>query len=258
MGTASGDAGEGSKMTVLAGSVSKKTIRVHSAPLKKQPERFPWPRTAEDDPLIQLGIDVIAKKQDIIKLVSKFRKVKDYPMEDLMQEVFTAIIHKNRTRSAHDPRKSSLGHYVFMISDHVCINIVNKKKRYDRESESFDAPGWSDDQRSLLDVFEDESQNQTTEDEFRDGMRDVAESFRAAGLFEEARYITAARTGASNDILRQILSFGNKKVSNKDLRDLRARVESALRNGIESKPLFISINPPEFNRMKPDYGSAFF
>src|ERR1700735_1356112 len=92
--------------------------------------RFPWPRKSDPStgPIVELGVDVVAKKKDIIRIVYKFFKVEGVSMEELLQEVFCAIINKNTTRSAHDPRKSSFGHYVFLVANHTCIGLVHRKK----------------------------------------------------------------------------------------------------------------------------------
>lgn len=94
-------------------------------------QRLPWPRMAEDGDT-PLGVDVVLLKKDITKIVHKFFRVTGLPMEDLMQEVFLAIVRKNQTRSAHDPRKSSLGHYVYLVANNVCRNIVGSRRTLSR------------------------------------------------------------------------------------------------------------------------------
>jgi len=211
------------------------TVDANSEPLKKKPDRLPWPRKSEDD-LAELGIDVIAKEMDIRKIIGKWFFVKDYPMEDLMQEVFVTIIHKNTTRSAHDPRKSSFGHYVWMIGNHVCINIVNKKKRYDKESDSIDTPRWSDDSRTLLDTYEDSDAVMPDEDITSD-ITGVQKMLWKSGKLEAARYISAVKTGAPSYVIKEALSF-RKSVTNKDIRYIRSEIESIFRTTKDIIPIF--------------------
>ena len=192
---------------------------------KRKTERFPWPRTASDNEKIPLGIDIIAKKHEIEKLVHKFFHVDGYSMEDLLQEVYTAIIHKNTTRSAHDPRKSSFGHYVYMVANNVCRNIVSKKKRYDKERDSIFEP-FLDDGLSLEESYEpvnlsyQESEN----------VLELESMLRKHHKYDLARYIRASRLGSSPDVIRAALSYGNKKISHKVMRDLRSQVVSFATN----------------------------
>ena len=188
--------------------------------LKKAPQKFPWPRTAKDNPEVQLGIDIIKKRPDIIKLVHKFFHVDGISMEELLQEVYAAIIHKNYTKSAHDPRKSSFGHYVYMVANNVCINLVHKKKRYDRESESiYESSG--DEERPLIETAEaDESDNHKTSET----VEALEELLRKSHKFHLARFVRATRTGASAEVIKAALTYGGKPVTNKHIRDIRHEI----------------------------------
>lgn len=205
-----------------------KTIRVPGKPLKRIPERLPWPRLSEEEPKVPLGIDVVAKKLDITKIVHKFFRVDGYSMEELLQEVFVAIIHKNCTRSAHNPNKSSFGHYVYMVANNVSINLVHKKRRYDREKDSIDAPVSADDARSILDTVEDVSARPEI-DAFTEKLEDFEHALRMKGEWDLARYIRAVRSGASPDVVRESLSFGERKVTTKTIRDFKQRIPAAVR-----------------------------
>ena len=209
-----------------------KVIQVPGKPFKQPPVRLPWPRNSPTDVdkhgvPIPLGVDVQAKRQDIIKLVHKFFKVKDVPMEELLQEVYVAIVHKNHTPSAHNPVKSSFGHYVYMVANNVCINLVHKAKRYDKERESLDAPHGHDDSRTLLDTIE----AAPTEPE-KEPVVEVMEGFesqmRRMGMWEQARYMRAVRSGASPEVVREALTWGARKVSSKTIRDIRNQVREAI------------------------------
>jgi DNA-directed RNA polymerase specialized sigma24 family protein len=200
----------------------KKKKKVKSDPL-------PWPRTASDNDQIQVGVDVIAKRKDIIKLVHKFFHVDGISMEELLQEVYVAILHKNKTRSAHDPRKSSFGHYVYMVANNVCINLVHKKRRYDKERDSiYEAIG--DDEKPVSETAEAEDTSQEYESE---NVEALEEHLRKKGKYELARYVRAVRTGASPETLREALSFGAYDVNLKAMREIRREVQNFVKvNGI--------------------------
>ena len=211
----------------MVGVISGTRIIKVTKPIKKTPpEKLPWPRLSIDEPRVQLGVDVVLKKPDIIKLVYKFFRVDEITMEELIQEVFLAIIHKNRTRSAHDSRKSSFGHYVYMVANNVCINLVHKKKKFDKERESLDVPPnesqlshlETQEFRRLDEEVECESSNRT------DLIEDFEKSLRIKGHRNLARYIRATRTGASPEVIREALSWGNRKYSTKTIRDMREQV----------------------------------
>lgn len=210
-----------------------KVIKVPGRSPKKAPDRLPWPRNSELDEsgkIASLGIDVVAKRKDIEKIVHKFFKVENVPMEELMQEVFVAIIHKNYTRSAHDPRKSSFGHYVYMVANNVCINLVHKKRRYDRESDSIDTPNSYDDSRTILDIFS--ADNEQT-DIVSDHLEQIEQLMRQKGMWDQARYVRAVRSGANPNIIREALSWGNHRVSSKTIRDLRHQIQAAIKDHVE-------------------------
>jgi hypothetical protein len=207
-------------------------IKLSKKPAKIKADPLPWPRNAADDPRIPLGVDV----KDIIKIVHKYHKVNEVPMEELLQEVFLAVVHKNYTKSAHDPRKSSFGHYVFMVSNNVCINLVHRKKRYDKERDSIDAPNGDDDHRTLLDSIDVEVPNE--ENIFEDKMEELESTMRQKGKWDLARYVRAVRSGAAPDIIREALTWGSRKISNKTVRDLRLQIKDfVLQDTYEMQPL---------------------
>ncbi len=197
-----------------------RALVVDKRPVGKETGRLAWPRLAEDG-RTELGIDVVAKRQDVIKIVHKYFKVQDVHMKELLQEVFLAIIHKNCGRSAHDPRKSSFGHYVYMVANNVCINLVHRKKRFANERDSLDAPIGGGDTRSLMDTTEAPAE---PEDEAVSRMEEAEEDMRRAGMWDEARYVRAVRTGASPDVVREALTFGGRSVTTKIVRDWRSNV----------------------------------
>lgn len=199
-----------------------RTVKLEVSPIKRVSERLPWPRMAEDDSKIELGVDVRAKQVDIVKIVHKFFRVPDVTMEELLQEVFLAIIHKNHTRSAHDSRKSSFGHYVYMVANNVCINLVQRKKRYDKEKESLDAPVHHDDAKTLLDTVETPVEEP---EEVQERIELLEAEARSRGMMDAARYIHATRSGASPEIIREALSWGDRKMTTKSIRDIRSQLK---------------------------------
>ena len=212
------------------------TKRVRSIKVSKKPVRdfkkLPWPRADEDK--TQLGVDVAAKREDIVKIVYKFFKVPEITMDELLQEIFLAIIHKNHTGSAHDPRKSSFGHYVYMVARNVCINLVHRKKRFERERESLDAPHGHDDSRTLLDTIEPAIPEM--DDRFHDMMDELEIHCRKQGMWDLARYVRAARSGAAPDVIREALSWGDRKITTKAVRDIRNRIKNLALNTAFSIP----------------------
>lgn len=190
--------------------------------IKAKPVKYPWPRTAPDNESIQLGVDVVKKRGDIIKLVHKFFSVEGIPMEELLQEVYAAILHKNYTKSAHDPRKSSFGHYVYMVANNVCINLVHKKKRYDKERDSIFEP-INQDERPLVETAEAEPSSNFEESERVIELEAVC---RSRKMYDLARFIRAARSGAAADVIREALSYNGRTVTPKQIREYRHRVTS--------------------------------
>jgi len=205
-----------------------RSVVVEASPVGKETGRLPWPRKA-DDGVTHLGVDVIAKRQDIIKIVHKFFKVAEVPMEELLQEVYLAILHKNHGQSAHDPRKSSFGHYVYMIANNVCINLVHRRRRFENEKESLDAPASPGDSRTLLEATE---APPPAEDHAADLMEEAEQEMRRLGMWDEARYVCAVRSGASPEIVREALAFGGRKITTKLVRDWRSQVKNFLSDSL--------------------------
>ncbi len=203
-------------------STRVRAIVVKSKPVGDETKKLPWPRMAEDG-VTPLGVDVVTKRMDIIKIVHKYFRVPEVPMEELLQEVFLAVLHKNHSASANDPRKSSFGHYVYMVADRCCIALVHRKKRFANERESIDAPIASGDSRTLVDVLE---SSPTQADESSSVMEEIEEEMRRIGMWEEARYVRAVRSGASPEVIREALNFGGRKVTTKTVRDWRHNIRS--------------------------------
>jgi len=89
---------------------------------------LPWPRSAEDG--TALGVDLSSAASEVREVVLKyFRAPAGHDMEDYFQEVCARIAARNHMPSAHDPRKSSLRHYVYMIANATGANLANSGAR---------------------------------------------------------------------------------------------------------------------------------
>lgn len=210
------------------GTRYSRVVNVH---LSKQPvpddtKKLPWPRLS-DDGTTQVGIDVVAKYNDIIKIVYKYFKIPEISMDELLQEVFLTIIHKNHSQSAHNPLKSSFGHYVYMIANNVCINLVHKKERYDKERDSLDAPCKGDDTRILLDTIE-VPEDIPDDLELDEKLDELEIQMRYNGRWDLARFIGAVRSGADLEIVRDALTWGGRKITNKVIRDYKSQIREMI------------------------------
>lgn len=79
------------------------------------------------------GIDIAAKKDDIAKILfSKFGSeiyANGYDPEEVLQEVYTGIIIRNKGTCPFNPVKSSLGHYIYIICSCILNNYHRKQNR---------------------------------------------------------------------------------------------------------------------------------
>lgn len=84
-------------------------------------------------PAQRLGIDVSARYQDIRRITIAHFGRAGIEIEDLVQEVMLAILRRNEMpRSAYDPSKSGLSHYVYLIAHNVACNALEARRRHDR------------------------------------------------------------------------------------------------------------------------------
>ena len=81
----------------------------------------------------ELGIDLSVYHLDVRRLFyagfSKRTRGMGYNPEDVLQEVYKGILVRNNGKCPHDPRKSSLGHYVHMVSSCILSNFNRKHSR---------------------------------------------------------------------------------------------------------------------------------
>lgn len=89
---------------------------------------LPWPRCAEDG--TQLGVDLSQAEGEVREVVRKyFRAPPGYEIDDYCQEVCVRIAARNHMPSAHDPRKSSLRHYIYMVANATGANMANAESK---------------------------------------------------------------------------------------------------------------------------------
>jgi len=91
-------------------------------------EWLPWPRSAEDG--TPLGVDLSEKSPDVRRIMLRhFSAPKGVDFDDYFQEVCVTIARRNHMPSAHDPRKSSFGHYVYMVANTIGADLANVEGR---------------------------------------------------------------------------------------------------------------------------------
>ncbi len=90
---------------------------------------MPWPRCAEDG--TQLGVDLSTAEREVREVVRKhFRAPPGFEIDDYCQEVCVRIAARNHMPSAHDPRKSSLRHYIYMVANATGANMANSARHH--------------------------------------------------------------------------------------------------------------------------------
>ena len=167
----------------------------------------------------QLGINVEEKIEDIKKIVYKYFKVPNVPMEELLQDVYVAILHKNNTKSAHDPSKSSFGHYVYMVASNVSTNLVNKNRRKYGNTLSLDYKDDEDDKTIMESIA-------YSMDEYDESHLDSIESSLINKCeWELARYVRIVRTGANQSMIRNVMSYNGNTVNKTKIKNIRKLIK---------------------------------
>lgn len=81
----------------------------------------------------ELGIDLNVYHKDVRRLfyAGFSRRVvrMGYNPEEVLQEIYKGILIRNNGKCPHDPRKSSLGHYVHMVAGCIISNYNRKHSR---------------------------------------------------------------------------------------------------------------------------------
>jgi len=177
------------------------------------------------EPEISMGINVEQKMEDIKKIVYKYFHVPNIPMDDLVQEVYVAILHKNNGKSAHNPTKSSFGHYVYMVANNVSTNMVNRNRRKFGNTLSLDYV--SSDEKPMIESI-------TYEMNMMDSSHvdSIEKSLMEMGEWELARYVRSVRSGAKQADIRRAMSYNGIVMDKIKIRKIRSRISKMLENGM--------------------------
>jgi hypothetical protein len=77
-----------------------------------------------------LGVDLSERSEEVRRIMRRhFRPPEGVDFEDYFQEVCSIIARRNHMPSAHDPRKSSFGHYVYMVANAAGADMANSESR---------------------------------------------------------------------------------------------------------------------------------
>lgn len=117
---------------------------------RRSAPELPWPREARGG--VMLGIDLEARMvrddprapprpdpwategqtaaEAVRRLVLALRLPDELDREDVVQEVMTAIVKKNRQPSAWDPRRASFSKYVHQVANSTICNMLAKQRRH--------------------------------------------------------------------------------------------------------------------------------
>jgi DNA-directed RNA polymerase specialized sigma24 family protein len=126
--------------------------------MKTPIDLLPWPRFADDD-VTPLGVDLARPRragsppayEELRKLVASSLRTAALPLEldDVVQSVALAIVRRNRTSSAYDPRLSSFGHYIWQVAGNVVGHLMEKRRTHRRERLTDDLPELEDEREPL-------------------------------------------------------------------------------------------------------------
>lgn len=198
----------------------REKIRLGVPTGRPDPASLPWPRSAEDG--TPLGVDLSTAWLDVRRLMrARWKPPAGVSFEDYFQEACCLIARKNRTRSAHDPRKSSLGHYVWMIVSNMGANMANQERRRAMtvSYESFNEDGRSE---SWVASVPAPDPDHVLADAFHDLRR-----LGAAGAVGPRALDYAARVLAGEDT-----GIRNRRADH----DLRRAMQAEIVRGVESSP----------------------
>jgi len=161
----------------------------------------------------KLGVDVEAKMDDIKSIFYKhFAKMciqSKYDPEEMLQEIYLGILHRNKGNCPYDPAKSSLSTYIVMVSRCILFNIFNKENK--TRSKLYD-PQEKDDLFKLIKVNND---------------------FDSKFLIEEARNL--CKTDDMKKVFDQMLLgynisqiSNNLKIENRKVSDMSTKIKKTI------------------------------
>ncbi len=197
--------------------------KVPSAQRKNVPSSLPsvftyQPKPRKDKPLpLEVGFDLGAREQEVRNILFKLFKYKlergGFDHEDAVQEVMLALAIRNRGRCPWDAKKSSWGHYVYMVIDGTLCNMARRAGR--RSVEIPDGLIGRDDEVSSR-------QDIQTSKNYRDPTNMTVIS-RLASDAVDSRLFTLLSEGVSTRDAASHLGLSNAQVS-----DRLARVRNLL------------------------------
>lgn len=106
------------------------------------------------------GIDLEHRGHEVVKILYKgfgrWISTNGYDPEEVIQEVYKGILVRNQGDGAWNPKRSSFGHYVWMVCRSILSNYHRKKKRQ-RHVEQVGIPAYDNGERGTIDVAESET-----------------------------------------------------------------------------------------------------
>ena len=159
-----------------------------------------------------LGIDLQKRGHEVRKLfyAGFARKVafRGYDPEEVLQELYKAILIRNRGKCPWDPKKSSFGHYVHMVANCIISNYMRKYGRIDK-NEVF---GVSDVDGELVDV----SASNLCVSEADQG--DLLEYLKTKDQIFQLILMEAPNKGIPLEVVKDVFELVSGGARNKDLK----------------------------------------
>jgi DNA-directed RNA polymerase specialized sigma24 family protein len=102
-----------------------------------------------------VGIDLENRADEVMKLLfagfGKWIARSGYDAQEVLQEVYKALLVRNQGKCPWTPEKSSFGHYVHMVCRCVMSNLHRKKRRQESR-EQIGVPVWKNGNRVQVDL----------------------------------------------------------------------------------------------------------
>jgi len=135
----------------------------------------------------KLGVDLAARGHEVAKLLyagfGRRIHAAGYDPEDVLQEVYKGILTRNRGKCPWDSRKSSFGHYVYMVCGCILSNYHRKASRR-RSREQVGLPTYVNGEWKVGDAAESALADQVGADKLGFELEQVEISEAAADLLE--------------------------------------------------------------------------
>jgi len=144
---------------------------------------------------LTLGIDLKNRWNEVVKLLFKGfgRKIfsAGYEPDDVIQEVFKGILIRNRGKCPWDRRKSSFGHYVWLVCSCIMANYHRKQCRR-RAVEQIGMFGYVGGHKAIVDAGSEEAA-------WPKGFSPLGGLNEDLALFDLAGYLRNSRKAQSAD-----------------------------------------------------------